>query len=397
MSEDYDYFTRRLPSRTYVSKRFPDITGAEKAGRPMRIAHKVFDSDKSVALVKEGRQIVVHTSPGQRQQIKAIFYEDDRQISRLSIQKFNARSGFPAEPAEVNFTFGPEEVAKLLNFLRNIEKIPLVDENRFILADNELDKLILSLDQARNLLKNNQSVFSELLQSEITASDLLALTFRKKQLERFKKLLFDPEYFREEEVHLNKKGEAVWQSFFEQNQWVFGYGLTFLFLSNLDNKKLEQTVAGADIWGHGKRADALMKTKGAIEALCFVEIKKHTSPLLKPSTNSYRPDSWAPSEDLSGGIVQSQITVANALKSIVEKHYMKDEGGNPTGEQIFAHQPRSFLVIGSLEEFQTPLGPNDEKYRSFEMYRRNTLRPEVITFDELYERAKFIVSSAEKL
>jgi hypothetical protein len=395
MSEEYDYFTRRLPSRTYVSKRFPDNTVNGNIGRPMRIANKVFDSDKSVALVKEGRQTVVYISPGERQQIKATFYEDDRQISRLSIQKFNTRSGLPAFPAEVHFTFGPEEVATLLNFLRNIQKIPLVDENKFILADNELDKLILSLDQARNLLKNNQSVFSELLQSEITTSDFLILTFRKKQLERFKKLLFDPEYFREEEGHLNKNGEAVWQSFFEQNQWVFGYGLTFFFLSGLDKKKLEQIVAGADIWGHGKRADALMKTRGAIEALCFVEIKKHTSSLLKPSI--YRSDSWAPSEDLSGGIVQSQITVANALKSIVEKHYMKDEGGNPTGEQIFAHQPRSFLVIGSLEEFQTPLGPNDEKYRSFELYRRNTLRPEVITFDELYERAKFIVSSAEKL
>ena len=392
MSEDYDYFAGRLPSRTYVSKRFPDTTEIGKAGRPMRIANKVVDPDQSVALVREGKEFVVYVSPGQRHQIKATFYEDDRRISRLTIQKFNTRSGFPTE---VHFTFGPEDVARLRNFLRNIEKIPLADEKKFVLADNELDKLILSLDQARNLLKNNQSIFSQLLQSDITASDLLTLTFRKRQLERFGKLLSDPEYFREEESRLDKKGEAIWQSFFEKNQWVFGYGLTFFYLSSLDQKKLEQIVAGADIWGHGKRADALMKTRGAIEALCFVEIKKHTSPLLKPST--YRPDTWAPSEDLSGGIVQSQVTVANTLKSVAEKHYMKDDDGNPTGEQIFTHQPRSFLVIGSLNEFQTPMGTNDEKYRSFELYRRNTLRPEVITFDELYERAKFIVSSAEKV
>src|ERR1035437_1733710 len=274
MSEEYDYFSRRLPSRTYVSKRFPDNTENGNIGRPMRIANKVVDSAKSVSLVKEGRQTVVYISPEDRQQIKATFYEDDRQISRLSIQKFNTRSGLPAFLAEVHFTFGPEEITRLLKFLRNIEKIPLVDERKFILADDELDKLILSLDQARNLVRNNQSIFSQLLQSDITVSDLLNLTFRKKQLERFNLLLSNPEYFQKEENDLNKKGEAVWQAFFEENQWVFGYGLTFLFLSSLDKKKLEQIVAGADIWGHGKRADALMKTKGAIEALCFVEIKK---------------------------------------------------------------------------------------------------------------------------
>jgi len=391
MSEDYDYFAGRLPSRTYVSKRFPDTTAVGVAARPMRIANKVVDPEKSVALVREGKQLVIYISPGQRHQIKATFYEDDRNISRLTIQKFNSRSGLPTD---VHFTFGPEEIAKLLSFLANLERIPLVDEKKFVLADNELDKLILSLDQARNLFRNNQSVFSQLLESEVTASEIFAVAFRKKQLDRFRKLLFVPEYFRQEEARLKKDGEGVWQEFFEENQWVFGYGLTFLFMSAVNPQKLEQIVAGADIWGHGKRADALMKTRGAIAALCFVEIKKHDSTLLKAST--YRPGTWVPTTDLSGGIVQSQITVANALKRIAEKHDLKDDDGNPTGEQIFAIQPRSFLVIGSLSEFQTSLGPNDDKYRSFELYRRNTLRPEIITFDELYERAKFIVSSAEK-
>src|ERR1039457_805780 len=97
MSEEYDYFTGRLPSRTYVSKRFSDTPGNGTAGRPMRIANKVVEPEKSVALVKEGRELVVHVSPGQRHQIKATFYEDDRHISRLTIQKFNTRSGFPTE------------------------------------------------------------------------------------------------------------------------------------------------------------------------------------------------------------------------------------------------------------------------------------------------------------
>ncbi len=57
------------------------------------------------------------------------------------------------------------------------------------------------------------------------------------------------------------------------------------------------------------------------------------------------------------------------------------------------YQPRSFLVIGSLSEFHTVHGVNEEKYSSFELFRRNLKSPEVVTFDELFERAKYIVES----
>lgn len=52
-------------------------------------------------------------------------------------------------------------------------------------------------------------------------------------------------------------------------------------------------------------------------------------------------------------------------------------------------------MIGSLEEFRTREGINIDKYRSFELFRRNIARPEIVTFDELYERAKFIVDNAD--
>ena len=46
-------------------------------------------------------------------------------------------------------------------------------------------------------------------------------------------------------------------------------------------------------------------------------------------------------------------------------------------------------------KFRSEHGVNTEKYRSFELYRRNISRPEIITFDELYERAKFIVKHVD--
>jgi len=63
-------------------------------------------------------------------------------------------------------------------------------------------------------------------------------------------------------------------------------------------------------------------------------------------------------------------------------------------ENAFLVRPPSIVVIGNLEEFGTDYGINEPKYRSFELFRRQLMAPEILTFDELYERARFIVESS---
>ena len=46
------------------------------------------------------------------------------------------------------------------------------------------------------------------------------------------------------------------------------------------NQALEQVTTGYSFAQSGKRTDALLKTRGYISSLCFVEIKTHTTPLL---------------------------------------------------------------------------------------------------------------------
>ena len=59
-------------------------------------------------------------------------------------------------------------------------------------------------------------------------------------------------------------------------------------------------------------------------------------------------------------------------------------------------QPKAILVVGSLTEFEAEQRRiNKEKFRSFELFRANTASPEIITFDELYERCRFIVESGD--
>jgi hypothetical protein len=273
-------------------------------------------------------------------------------------------------------------VVQLIEFILNMKRVHLPDDRGLNVTDEQLRKLLVSPEQARNLISENHNLIMEAVKSEVTTSDIVAIGYRKKQLERYRDLLSEP-----------KTDEAVWQAFFEENVWIFGYGLTYLFLSNLDERKLEQAVSGNDLWQRGKRADGVLKSRGAIAALCFVEIKKHSTALVR--SHQYRPSCWAPSDELAGAVVQCQVTVEQVIRKAIEKLEPLDESGDPTGEQIFTYQPRSFLIVGSLDEFIGAEGIRRDRYRSFELFRRNVIRPEIVTFDELYERAKFIVDVAE--
>ena len=90
-----------------------------------------------------------------------------------------------------------------------------------------------------------------------------------------------------------------------------------------------------------------------------------------------------------------QASVQGALERLGRKIEPRGRDGGPTGEKIFNVQPRAFLVTGSLEQFQTPGGVNEPQYRSFTLYRRNVGMPEILTFDELLFRARFIVEHKE--
>lgn len=221
---------------------------------------------------------------------------------------------------------------------------------------------------------------------------MLSINFYWRQLEIFAKLLEDEDYFNALKKRKNCKDEALWQQFFEANPWIFGFGLSYIYSSGLENKKLEQVVRGYQVGQTGKRVDALLRSRAIISTLCFVEIKTHKTGLLD---TQYRTGCWSPSHHLSGAVAQVQGTVSYATETIFGKISLSDADGFPTAEESFNFSPKSFVVVGSLSEFVGEHGINQAQLRSFELYRRNLHQPEVITFDELYERARHIVIASE--
>lgn len=380
MDDDYQ---NPLPGKTYIS---PSLQAFGDKERRVRIASKILPSEDGYEYAKERDEVVLRKKPDAKTYIKAKFIEDSRQIFVLTVQKFVSETG---QPYGSGFSFVGEEIGRFCEFLANIHSVDFKNKAKVNITDEELRKIALTTHQAKAFLVDNQELFAEVLKSEVTTEDIVAVGFRKKQLSVYDKLLNNQSYFDDLKARKNCSNEALWQKYFEKNPWVFGYGLGYIFLSSLDDKKLEQVVQGHSIDSHGKRVDALMKTKGIISNLCFVEIKTHTTALLE--SKPYRSGCWAPSKELAGAIAQVQGTVASAVENLSSRLNPSDSEGNPTGEEIYNYQPKSYLVIGSLSEFLSEQGVNKDKLRSFELLRKNTSNPEIITFDELYERAKFIV------
>lgn len=262
-----------------------------------------------------------------------------------------------------------------------------IDED---ILDACLERL-LRTGAARRVLSRHTDLILQIVKNDITPKDIDALAYRKQELSIFENMYTDPAYFRNVMEEQRKTGpEAVWQAFFERNPWIFGYGLQYVFTTGFDEKTLEQTVRGFRIGQPGKRPDALLKSRGLISSICLVEIKRADTDLLEEIP--HRPGCWAPTSEFVEAISQSQKTVQFTLEEIHNRLDITDsKTGFRTGEVAFLYQPKAFVVIGCLSEFQSGKEIAQERFASFQLFRRNISNPEIITFDELYERARHIV------
>lgn len=394
MSNDEDYVAKKRSNRIYVSRPFK--VGIDK-DKDARYITRVFDDASRSRFDTVNGEIVLRATHDDKVQIKAVVTSDDLGMRQLTLQSFRIyKDGVrPNEQYGINLRGG--EIEELLEFAQLATKLHISTAGKLKIDLDSLSHVDIDMDEAsRKWLIENPEALGQIVASEVTSRDVVAVAYRRKQLEVFDRLLQDDGYFDSiVEVRFKGRQEDLWQAFFEKNRWIFGYGLFHLSADGFSGEKLEQMVAGSAIATAGKRIDGLLRTRGRVSATCLVEIKRHRTPLVSP--DRYRAGTWRPSDELSGAVAQVLMSVDGMEQQFQRLLVMRDKDGNRTGEEAVIARPRSVVVCGSLSQFVSEHGVNDSQFRSFELYRRHLFAPDIVTFDELFERAKLIVESAEDM
>lgn len=384
----------RLDSRTYASRSFPlNRTNSPDDGTPARFLCKVFDPASETMVDRELDAWVIRETPAGRYQFKLLVARDRGNVKELWIQRVPAPGR--AGTVKTLLNLQQPEISRLLEFFRLLDALPVEGHSTVRLDDAVISDLLADPESLTRLYHRAPDQVRDLIRNDDAARDVLALQSRRRQLERFRRLLDDEEFF-DAEVGETPSGrpEDVWQTLFEACPWMLGVALTGQLLTSWNDEKLEQIVVGSSVSSAGKRTDALLRTAGRIRSMVLAEIKTHRTRLLD---REYRSGCWSASSEVAGAIAQLQGTVHRAVRQIGERlTTVDDDGGEVPGEFTYLLRPRSFVIIGDLSELKGALGgDNQDKVRSFELFRRQLIEPEILTFDEVFARAEWALDLAE--
>ena len=134
LSEDRDFHFSKLTGKTYHSASLKDGV----TGRHLRIASKVMDVGGGYVYALEKDELVLRATTAGRYEIVAKFFEDDRGIFTLTVQKFNKKSG-PSE--KWHFSFIHNEIDELISFLLNVKRVNFPDSGKLNVTDEQLGNL----------------------------------------------------------------------------------------------------------------------------------------------------------------------------------------------------------------------------------------------------------------
>jgi hypothetical protein len=271
-----------------------------------------------------------------------------------------------------------------LNLAEYIERtIKLSDENRTDTDDEILQKF-------KSLLQNTDgvSIIEEVLNNGlINSKDIVNTGYRKKQLRIYFDMLEDVEMWKSYSKHYNLSSiheEKSWQHFFTSNPWIFGYGLDYRYNQILQR---EAHISDNDVDGtNNVITDFLL---GDSQFVTFVELKKPTTPLFGKAQQ--RSNAWTLSNELFDSVSQILEQKASGIIKFEKPQY--DSEGNIINQKSF--DSKVILVIGNWNELDSCNSDREKeiKKKTFELFRRDSRNIEIITYDELFARANFIVNS----
>ncbi len=288
---------------------------------------------------------------------------------------------------------GETTVAGIMDFLEFVATtdFAIVTGSRIPLPHTGGSELSPELqDSIRQLIlgagQDGENIIRELLnQGAILSHDLVNFGYRREQLDWFRRMMNEPTGFQgyAADIGINDSSEEkVWQVFFAKNPWIFGYGLDYRYRQILQR---EWSAGSQTLAGQGNEfGDFLL---GDNKFTTFVEIKKPSTPLFGSAIN--RSGAWKLSNDLLDAF--SQILEQKAAGELRFQNVpaLYDDAGNAIFQRPV--DSKVVLIIGRWDTLQGSEQVRAVKTLTFERFRRDSRNVEIITYDELFERAQFIV------
>lgn len=320
-------------------------------------------------------------------EIKQVCIKQFKQFTTKGVSRWEEQHFGPGDP--LKFTHLSFE--KLAGFLKLLTELDLANLNQRRIALRETTGGHIDAEtqaKMRVLLKqpDGQALVDEILRNgSITSKDLVNIGYRRSQLSVFKRLLDkdDISFYRELHEIASTQHEKILQHFFKENAWIFGFGLDYRYLGILQD---EASVSTEDIGGRdGVVGDFLL---GASNFTVLVELKLPDTKLF--GTQRYRSGSWKLSPELLDAV--SQILEQKAGWQL--KSDSRQGQFNKQGEVIDQKtaDPKCILIIGSDKQFSGSEKDRVIKLKTFELFRRDSRNIEILTYDELFQRANFLVN-----
>jgi hypothetical protein len=296
--------------------------------------------------------------------------------------KFDKRTLKPNE--YVHFKLDTQQTQKLLEALPKLSAIANTEINRGknILAVVDASKTLVIEGKEKEtieslLKKNSQDFWDHLATLKPDQLNHIAIQYKHQKYQ-------DALAIFEKHLDSDDWDEEGWEAFFYENKWIFGHGLDYRIMGIV---RKQPHYGGVNYTGKGgQKGDRLMSTEANVKFTVLVEIKKPQTSLLE-THKVYRNSAYRLGKEVVGGIAQLQINCRTWDKSAE-----KEDNDDLRHKGIYTCDPKGILIVGNTKQLNcSDAKESREKRTSFELFRQNLNNPEIITFDEIYERAKFIV------
>lgn len=235
--------------------------------------------------------------------------------------------------------------------------------------------------------------------TDLSSSNLRSITFeqRKKNIRAFYHLLKNIKHdgglsldIYRAKYGIRSGDEYIWHHFIKKYDWILGLNIDARFIIEF----LEEQKIGLED-SHGRKSP-ITDFLGVTDFTTIIELKHSDTKIFKENRSKARANTWDFTSDFIEGISQCLGQKFDLDKSFDHKEFVKGDNTRLDKSDIQSVDPKAILLIGN-KKTEFPINNLDDtnllKNKTFQRFRRNNRNIDILTYDELFERAYQIVYS----